>query len=170
MVPLRHSQAAYTCLAGREIARDETLKRPESCAPSLTRAVAGTMPVPPSACAGCGTTEAPLSSCAACLSVGYCSKACQAEHWAAGHKAECRRAAMAGIDEALQALGGSTGLRELTSQIGRGLFPKTVAFALDKVGVVPGRWVAVVVVMGEMMTDGGGGGRSRTVTTRRGRR
>jgi hypothetical protein len=46
-----------------------------------------------------------FSSCAACRSVVYCSRECQKNHWAAGHKRLCRKpqpAAAAGGDSTAQ--------------------------------------------------------------------
>ncbi|KXZ54463.1 hypothetical protein GPECTOR_4g1014 [Gonium pectorale] len=50
----------------------------------------------PCARAGCNSLEGPAESgltpkrCSRCKAVYYCSSACQAAHWKAGHKAECK--------------------------------------------------------------------------------
>lgn len=36
-------------------------------------------------CAQCGEDPATLTRCASCLLVGYCGRACQMDHWRAGH-------------------------------------------------------------------------------------
>ncbi len=40
-----------------------------------------------------------LRKCGGCLAVRYCSRDCQAAHWGAGHRAECRALREAGLDE-----------------------------------------------------------------------
>ncbi|PRW45100.1 MYND finger [Chlorella sorokiniana] len=40
-------------------------------------------------CSGCGSKSSELKFCARCQEAKYCSRACQAAHWKAGHKAEC---------------------------------------------------------------------------------
>jgi hypothetical protein len=50
----------------------------------------------PSACAACererAPDEAPFRKCGRCRTLFYCSTACQAAHWTAGHKRECTAA------------------------------------------------------------------------------
>ncbi len=40
-----------------------------------------------------------LRKCGGCLAVRYCSRGCQAAHWGAGHRAECRELREAVLDE-----------------------------------------------------------------------
>jgi hypothetical protein len=57
----------------------------EQSEPTLT-------PKTPAACEGCGASEGSLKRCSRCKQVSYCSKTCQAEHWAV-HKASCSKPA-----------------------------------------------------------------------------
>ncbi|KAG2499424.1 hypothetical protein HYH03_002371 [Edaphochlamys debaryana] len=49
--------------------------------------------LPARKCSGCEKLFHKASLCGRCRSVWYCSRACQAAHWRAGHKAECSRLA-----------------------------------------------------------------------------
>ena len=49
-------------------------------------------PKPANTCGGCGASEGSLKRCGRCLTVTYCSKECQTEHWAV-HKATCSKPA-----------------------------------------------------------------------------
>ena len=40
-------------------------------------------------CSACGATPTRLMICARCKTARYCNRACQKEHWRAGHKMEC---------------------------------------------------------------------------------
>jgi hypothetical protein len=51
-------------------------------------------PKPANTCGGCGASEGSLKRCGRCLTVTYCSKECQTEHWAV-HKATCSKPAAA---------------------------------------------------------------------------
>ncbi len=67
----------------------------------------------------CGAREAHVSHyklCAACQTVVYCSKAHQAEHWAA-HKAACKVARKAAAEKEEQ--GGASGARGVTDVVQR---------------------------------------------------
>ncbi|KAI7838311.1 hypothetical protein COHA_007880 [Chlorella ohadii] len=46
-------------------------------------------------CSGCGGHSTELKFCARCRTAQYCSRACQAQHWRAGHKADPRAPASA---------------------------------------------------------------------------
>jgi hypothetical protein len=48
---------------------------------------------PSKPCAQCGELFPKLLRCARCRGVSYCSKQCQAAHWKAGHKEECKEQA-----------------------------------------------------------------------------
>ena len=40
-------------------------------------------------CTNCGASPEQLMRCGRCKGPQYCSKACQVQHWKAGHKATC---------------------------------------------------------------------------------
>lgn len=42
------------------------------------------------ACSHCGVTAADLKTCTRCRAVNYCGRECQAAHWKAGHKQQCK--------------------------------------------------------------------------------
>ncbi|PRW57503.1 putative splicing factor 3A subunit 1 isoform A [Chlorella sorokiniana] len=61
--------------------------------PAISMAKLNETPVPRQLhlpeCAACGKHALQLMKCGACKTVAYCSKACQTQHWRAGHKHEC---------------------------------------------------------------------------------
>jgi hypothetical protein len=61
--------------------------------------------LPPPQCAQCGALTA-IKRCSGCRQVGFCSVSCQAQHWGAGHKNECRRMAAAASSAAAAAAKG----------------------------------------------------------------
>jgi hypothetical protein len=90
----------------------------------------------PKTCASCGS-KAAKASCASCFAVVYCSKACQAAHWTAGHKSDCPRMAAAGINEALATLGGKHELVErMFAKLNQGRLPASLSSALEKARTV----------------------------------
>ena len=52
-------------------------------------------------CIKCNESNGTLRRCVACLSVSYCSKKCQSDHWKSIHKQECK---MKQVDKILNAL------------------------------------------------------------------
>ena len=83
-------------LCMRNIARVNVMLGNNDAAVAAAAAAASTARRSQVQCAGPGCPRklqadgTPLDQCGGCKRCYYCSKACQAAHWKAGHKAECK--------------------------------------------------------------------------------